>query len=457
MKKTISMILCSALLAAGFTSCEMKDELWGKADSANSGRLQLALTNNASVSGTTRVESTDNGLKPGVFDEKEVDVNNYTLEVADKTSGQVATKKLVSELGVNNGKLQLTLNKGTYVAKAYNYDGSEVTTASTRPYFLGEKEFEILPAKTTDAPIKCTLQNIEVAISLSQSFKDKFKDDYEITVDNGESAAVKFTKANVGTKYYYPVPENKSSIKVSVKATTVATATASEQAIIRNYTITKPADAEGNTTLAKGDAFIISMTEDGSMLSHIDFKMSVDFSFAEQEETISIPTENITYTEKGESGGGDTPNPPTPGGDDENLITFEGLPAEYENPGDKGQEVVVKMNVEKGIKNLFVTITSDNAGFFSTLAGFGLDKEFDMANPGELEGVLAGSLDDQTGIGLLKPGEKVAGKTSYEFDVTNFMDLLGLYGNSVNTFSIRVVDADGNEKSGDLKVTISGK
>ncbi len=92
-----------------------------------------------------------------------------------------------------------------------------------------------------------------------------------------------------------------------------------------------------------------------------------------------------------------------------------------------------------------------------TLAGFGLNKEFDMANPGDLEGVLAGNLDDQTGIGLLKPGEVVAGKTSYKFDVTEFMGLLGLYGNSVNTFSIRVVDAAGNEKSGDLKVTISGK
>ena len=115
------------------------------------------------------------------------------------------------------------------------------------------------------------------------------------------------------------------------------------------------------------------------------------------------------------------------------------------------------MDVPKGIKNLFVNIVSDNVGFMGTLTGFGLDKEFDLANPGDLEYILTHSLESGEGIGLLEPGEVVAGKTSYRFDVTEFMGLLGLYGNSVNTFSIRVVDAAGNEKSGDLKVTISGK
>ena len=129
------------------------------------------------------------------------------------------------------------------------------------------------------------------------------------------------------------------------------------------------------------------------MLSYVDFKLTVDFT--EQNEIISIPTENIVFNESGV-----TPNPPAA-----DPITFVGLPAEYENPSDKHQEVVVNMDVPKGIKNLFVNIASDNGGFMGTLAGFGLNKEFDMANPGALEDVLAGSLDDQTGIGLLKPGE----------------------------------------------------
>ena len=429
-------------MLAGFSSCELKEELWGKGSSATSGQLQVALSNNSPVNEVTRAESTDNGLKPGVFDKAEVDVNSYILDIVDQASGQVTKHGKVADMGVNNGNVKLTLEEGTYVAKAYNYDGADVSV-STRPYFLGTREFQILPGKTTNAPIVCKLQNIEVMISLAQSFTDSFKDDYSITVDNGAGAIQVFTKDNISTKYYYAVPENKDAIKVSVKATTKATETAAEQNIVRSYTVTKPADAEGNTNLAAGDAFIINLKEDGSMLSYVDFSLSVDFSFADQEEIISIPTENIVFNEKG---GGDEPTPPA--GD---AITFTGLPAEYENPGDKGQSVVVD------IKNLFVTITSNNEGFVGTLAGFGLDKEFDLANPGDLEYILTHSLDSGEGIGLLKEGEVIAGKTAYTFDVTEFMGLLGLYGNSVNTFSIRVVDADGNEKAGDLKVTISGK
>ena len=439
--------MCASLLLASFTSCEMKDELWGKEDNATAGQLQLALTNNAPVSEVSRAESTDNGLKPGVFDKAEVDVTNYTLEITDQASGQLAKQGKVADMGVNNGNVSVSLEEGTYVAKAFNYDGSGVSV-STRPYFMGEKEFQILPGKTTNAPVECKLQNMEVAVSLAQSFIESFKDDYTITVDNGAGAIQVFTKDNISTKYYYAVPDGKEAIKVSVKATTKATEFAGEQNIMRTYTVTKPADAEGNTTLAKGDAFIINLKEDNSTLSYIDFAMSVDFSFADQEEVITIPTENIVYNENG----GDNPNPPAT-----DPITFEGLPAEYENPGDKGEQVVVTINASKGIQNLYVNIKSDNESFTSTLAGFGLDKEFDLANPGDLEYILTHSLDSGEGIGLLKPGEVITGKTSYVFDVTEFMGLLGLYGNSVNTFSIRVVDAASNEKAGDLKVTISGK
>ena len=279
-------------MLSGFTSCELKDELWGKETSNTSGQLQIALSNNASVSNQTRAEATDNGVKPGVFDKKEVDVNNYTLEISDQASGQLTKHGKVADMGINNGNVRLNLEEGTYVAKAYNYDGSNVTV-STRPYFMGTREFQILPGKVTNAPVVCKLQNIEVMISLAQSFINSFKDDYSITVDNGAGAIQVFTKDNIKTKYYYAVPENKDAIKVSVKATTKATASSTEQNIVRSYTVTKPADAEGNTTLAAGDAFIINLKEDGSMLSYVDFKLSVDFTFAEQDEIISSAASDV--------------------------------------------------------------------------------------------------------------------------------------------------------------------
>lgn len=444
--KQIYSICCAFIAAASLASCEMKDEIWGaNGESPTSGQLQLNLSNDAKVDETLkRAESTDNGIKPGVFDPEEVNVNNYTLEVTDDASGQIAQVGRMSELGANNGTLSLTLEEGNYTAKAYNYDGSNVTV-STRPWFMGSGNVQILPGKTTNASIECTLQNIEVTVSIGQSFADSFKDDYSVTVDNGDGAIQTFTAENVGTKYYFQVPDNKNALTVSIKATTKATGDTGEQEVQRTYTVTKPADAEGGTALAAGDAFVINLTEDGSTSSYIDFGMTVDFTFAEQEEIISIPAENITYTEGGgETGDDDEPTPPVT----TDAITFEGLPATYTNPNVTGEPVVVTFHVENGIKNLFVDIICENEGFNNTLAGMNLAGGFDVANPGAAEANLAA-------LGLITAGESIEGKTEYVFNVTAFMAPLALFQPIESTFAIRVVDAEGNEKSGNLDITIN--
>lgn len=439
MKKFI-YTLCTFTLAASFTSCEMKDELWGdRAQSEKIGRLEVNVTNKATISTETRAAADDNGLKPGVFPAEEVDVNNYTLKVFDQENEETeVTSGLISDLG-SNGKVTLALKEGNYTVKAYNYDGSNVNV-STRPYFLGTSTLSILPGKTTSTAVSCKLQNIEVAISLDQSFKSSFQRDYEITVDNGAGAIQTFTADNIGTKYYFMVPEDKNSITVSVKANTVE----DDQFIQRTYTVTKPDDAEGDNTLAGGDAFIINLTEDGSTSSYIDFGMTVDFSFAEQEEVIEIPAENITFDENsggGEEGGGETPEPT-------DAITFIGLPAEYTNPATNGDEVKVTMNATNGIKNIFVNISSENAGFNEMLSGLNFDKEFDLVNP---SAEVKGNLIE---LGLIQEGVSIEGKTTYIFDVTGFMGPLEMASSGLNTFSIRVVDLKDNEASGDLRITV---
>ncbi len=444
--KKIYSILFASLIAAGFTSCEMKDELWGKEkDSAEVGVLQLNLSNNAQQNLVRNIAG-DNGNKPGTFDPEELNISNYTLEVVDINTNQTVMSGTLAALGGANNSVSLTLDKGKYSVKAYNYDGS-AATASARPYFMGSQQVEILPGNTTNTPITCSLQNIEVSVSLAESFKTSFKDDYEIMVDNGEGAIQRFDKNNINTRYFLATPAGKNSLTVSVKATTVANGSFPERDIQRTYTVTKPENAEGNSMLAAGDAFIINLKEDGSSASYIDFGISVDFSFAEQEEIIGIPTENITFKDNG-----GTVDPPV----GEDPITFTGLPVEYSDPAENNPEgVVVTIDAAEGIENLFVNITTDNKGFGDTIAGFGLGEEFDIANPGDLEPILTGSLDSGDGIGLLKPGEVIKGQTHYVFDVTSFMSLLPLYGKNHCIFSIRVVDAKGNTLSGDLKVTIT--
>lgn len=442
-------LMASALTAlTALTGCDNNADLYGDDQvGGNNGQISLTLKNDAKVreSEATRAdnEANDNGEKPGVFDPAEVNVQNYELTATDNSTGKALFSGTVAGLGGNNGQITRTMPEGTYTLAAQNYDGSGVTV-SERPWFRGETVGTILPGKTPQMTVSCKLQNIQMKVALSNDFKNDFLDDYTITVDNGDGAVNIFTKDNVSKVFYFQVPDNKSAITVSVKATVKSDNTV----IMRTYTVTKPADAEGDRTLKAGDAFILNITSDDSMLSHIDFGMTVDFSFAEQDFTFEIDESEITY----EDNGGDEPGPDEPG-DKEIVIT--GLPKDYTNPHTTGENVIVDFTVPAGIQNLFVTISSDNAGFSGTIAGLGLAETFDLANLGDKEDLVTKPMDTGEGIGLMPPGTQVKGQTSFHFDVTSFMEPLALFGNGTSTFLIKVVDANGNSKEGALKVILN--
>ena len=82
------------------------------------------------------------------------------------------------------------------------------------------------------------------------------------------------------------------------------------------------------------------------------------------------------------------------------------------------------------------------------LAQLYLDKEFDLVNPSdEVRPHLIS-------FGLIKDGVSIEGETTYIFDVTAFMEPLEGVSSGLNTFSIRVVDLNGNDASGDLNITV---
>ena len=435
-------LMASALTALmAFTGCDNNADLYGDdLVGGNDGKISLTLKNDAKVRENSRAnEATDNGEKPFDFPAEEVNVMNYTLSATNKADGQPLFSGTMTELGANNGALTRTMPEGTFDLTAQNYDGSRVTV-STRPWFRGQSTISILPGKTTSTTVSCKLQNIQVRVSLGEDFKSDFLDDYTITVDNGAGAIQSFTKDNVTKIYYFQVPEGKNSISVNVKATVKE----SGKTIIRNYTVQKPEDGDGNSTLEGGDAFILNINTDGSMLSYIDFGMTVDFSFADQEFTFEIDDSRIIYDENN-PGGGDEPG----GGVDENPgnMEIEGLPQTYANPVD-GDEIIVNFkSIPKGIEHLYVTITPGNAGFGEIIGGMGLGETFDMAEPGDLQS----SFEE---LGLLQPGESVKGATDFKFNISGFIAPLRLFDNGNHVFHIKVVDTEGNVKEGDLKINI---
>lgn len=443
-------------LVIGLSSCEMRDELWGKGEvGPNDGVLELDLSSLYNGVKISRADdAVDNGTTTGNFNEEDINIDNYTLIVTKTDTQEEVERGLVSDLKNEEGKVLIPLSEGDYSVKAYNYEGENVTV-SERPFFKGEQTFSVKKGVSTSVDLSCKLACIEVGLGVTESFTASFQDDYTVTIDNGDGASQVFTKDNLGKKYYFKTPDQQDHLNVAVKATSVA-----DNFIDMVVTVQKPADAEGgHADLAGGDSFVINLTEDGATDSYIKLGLEVDLTFTEVGETIEIPVENIIYDGPDvPEGGGDT-DPEEPEGG--NTLTVTGVPETYNlslaELMESGEMPTIKVDMasENGIKSLIVSIESDNEVFPVLLAGMDLDKPFDLCNledrseaKTQLESLplITEETYNQLHSGTL---------TEYTFDVTSLVALLpgqGLMGCHKFTLTI----SDGNEtKEGTLTVNVT--
>lgn len=448
MKQSKYIIIGCLSLMLGFSSCEMKDELLGDKETATQmGTLEVDLAsvynNGEIVVGRANNTATDNGDVEGSFSEEDTNVDNYTLIITNTDTQTEVEKGLVKDLKGEDGKLSFPLEAGKYNVKAYNYDGANVNV-SERPYFEGSTDFTIEGGKGASVPLTCKLACIEVALKLTYSFKEAFKDDYAITVDNGDGASDVFTKDKIDTKLYFKTPANKNSLNVSVKATSKE-----GNPIEMKYTVQKPGDAEGNlANLEGGDAFLINLTEAGATDSYVQIGISVDLTFTPDGSSFEIPIENIT-------GGDITVTPPSGGGGNTPAagITFTGLPATYNCI--KGDQTIaglqnVRIQTANGIKKLEVTIS----GEISTLAGGMLGTlTFDICNLDEgVKTMLVSTLHLITEEDYTKLHAGTC--TDYTFNLSGLLVLVPQVTTGTSTFSLSVNDGV-TTSGGDITVNVS--
>lgn len=290
--KKFSILMGLLAFVVGFSSCEMRDEIMGRNEiGKDAGALELGLLSIYNGVAMGRADAAvDNGTASGNFDKEDVDVNQYTLIVTNTETQEEVAKGVVADLKNQEGKIIIPLNEGNYSVQAYNYDGQNVSV-SERPFFKGEQTFSVTKGISTNVDLTCKLACIEIELALTTAFTDSFKDDYTVTIDNGENASQVFDNSSIGKKYYFKTPVQKNSLNVAVKATS------KEGNFIELLaTVQKPENAEGgHADLAGGDSFVISLTENGATESHLSIGLTVDLTFTEQGETIEIPVENIIY------------------------------------------------------------------------------------------------------------------------------------------------------------------
>lgn len=443
--KKYSILMGLLAFVVGFSSCEMRDEIMGRNEiGKDAGALELGLSSIYNGVAMGRADAAvDNGTASGNFDKEDVDVNQYTLIVTNTETQEEVAKGVVADLKNQEGKIIIPLNEGNYSVQAYNYDGQNVSV-SERPFFKGEQTFSVTKGISTNVDLTCKLACIEIELALTTAFTDSFKDDYTVTIDNGENASQVFDNSSIGKKYYFKTPVQKNSLNVAVKATS------KEGNFIELLaTVQKPENAEGgHADLAGGDSFVISLTENGATESHLSIGLTVDLTFTEQGETIEIPVENIIY---------DGPEEPEEGGDTdpETSITFEGLPAKYTCTNEDTtipdlQDVKIKAS--NGIKNLNVTIS----GEISNLLGMvGLPATFDICNMDE-------ELKEKIiGLGLVTDDEYVqlhAGTcTEFTFKLGKLLVMVPQVVKSGNSIFNLAVSDGVTTKEGDITVIVNPK
>ena len=446
MKRYKSLIGLLSLII-GLSSCEMRDELWGKGEvGPNDGVLELDLSslyNGVKISRAT--DAVDNGTTTGNFNEEDINIDNYTLVVTKTDTQEEVEKGLVSDLKNEEGKVLIPLSEGDYSVKAYNYEGENVTV-SERPFFKGEQTFSVKKGVSTGVDLSCKLACVEIELGVTESFTASFKDDYTVTVDNGEGATQVFSKDNLGKKYYFKTPDQQDHLSAVIKATSIE-----GNFIDLKATIQKPADAEGgHANLAGGDSFVINLTEDGATDSYIKLGLEVDLTFTEVGETIEIPVENIIYDGPDvPEGSGDT-DPEEP----EASITFKGLPATYTcTHGDSiaGLKDVCIL-ASNGIKNLNVTISGEIAALLGMVS---LPETFDICN---MDDDLKGKI---VGLGLVTEEEYIqlhAGTcTDFTFKLGKLLVLVpSVVPSGESVFNLSVSDGV-STKDGDITVIVNPK
>lgn len=129
-------------------------------------------------------------------------------------------------------------------------------------------------------------------------------------------------------------------------------------------------------------------------------------------------------------------------------IEADDLSFETPNTPAEGVSGLVNITASAGIAHLEVTIDTTNGAFESAVKDL-LPLHFDLAYPPQ----------DASGdklVAMFPTGDDVIGKTEVPFDITTFVPLLSAF-EGTHTFTIKVTDLTGGEKSVDLVFIVEGE
>lgn len=425
-------LICLTLMAVLFTFSACHSEKMETGATDVTGQLSLA---SMKMEVDLKVDTVYPQSRAGV------DVSNFLLTIKNSQGEQVEqyTYSEMPEI--------ISLPVGTYTVVASSAEAA--TNGFDVPFYTGSTEqFTIKENELTEvSALTCRLANVMISVEYDEELRKLMGEDVVTTVKIGDHSLD--IPSSETRKAYLIAPASAGSMDITLKGT------------IDGESVTEVKRVEnvqaGQYNIIK---YVLSPVDDGnnSVGGNLNIAINIDSSMTSSDETVGVnpgeepgiddfPTDGGEEPGDGDGDGGDESgseqNMPTIVGTDFNGNTFD--ISKDVLTVTKGQSVSLSVTLLAPNKMAHVYVTIDSETLTEdVLVGVNLAKNFDLAEPGDLEAGLKG-------LGF-PTGTDVIGKEEIPFDITQFTSLLGIYGAANHNFIIRVVDQQGLEVTETLKI-----
>lgn len=212
MKKLHDFTLILVALAIGFSSCS-QDKM---TDTVGGGRLAIKVESNTDVVlPSTKNEQVDE--LPNVAD--------FKLELYEKEN-LVRTWDRFSDFEQNS-----LFPSGSYRVKAFHGDITQ--EGFDKPYFEGDKSFQIITDEETQVNLTCYVANTKASIEYTDAFK-KYFTEYSASIYSGSNNSILFSGTETRAAYFQP-----SGLTVELQVTNQQGTTSTLKAASLDQTLPK--------------------------------------------------------------------------------------------------------------------------------------------------------------------------------------------------------------------------
>lgn len=432
--KILNIAALGLLATVAFSSCEMKEELYGgKNKDNNQGNLELGIAVKQPYS-MSRAET--------------VSADNFPVTIEGS-----ALDNTLSYAKATDVPSVITLPVGTYKVSAHS--PGELTKQMTTPYYAGEGNYTISKGTNEVATVICKMKNTRVQLSYGEDFFSNFKD-WTITIAAGKNNALEYkTSSTSPAPVYLNIEDEKvESIIVNVTATT------NKGASVVDAKTFKKSDAsesysDVNNWFEGGDAITINMgavKAAAGTVTGITINAKVTFE-NKKDEIIIDPSESETPVVP------ETPDANAPTltfqkgvdkvtyiSDNEISYSMSDSPASFD----------ATITAPSKIESIVVKIAAGNDAFAEILKDLKMDgQEFVTSGVNIVDNNdFNNNLLASQGLTGVKKGD-----TKYVFPIGVFFTFLNITketdAGKAHQFDIVVTDQAGKSTSGTLKIHIT--